>query len=273
MDNPEIGRSIVAGGFATNYHDQGRGNPVMMIHGSGPGVTAWANWRLNIPVLSERLRIVAPDMIGFGYSERPADGVYTMARWCDHLVALADALKLETFDIVGNSFGGALAIAMAAAHPARVRRLVLMGAAGISFPLTEGLDKVWGYEPSLENMRALLNIFAYNKALVSDDLAELRYRASIRPGFHESFSKMFPAPRQNGIDALATPADKIAKIGCPTLILHGREDQVIPMSNSLKLFDLIPNAELHLFGKCGHWTQIEHKDRFNTLVEDFLGRA
>lgn len=270
MDNPEIGRSVVAGGFKTNYHDRGSGNPVMMIHGSGPGVTAWANWRLNLPVLAERMRVIAPDMIGFGFTERPADGKYDMKRWCDHLIALADVLELKNFDIVGNSFGGGLAVAMAVAHPDRVRRLVLMGAASVSFKLTEGLDKVWGYEPSIENMRALLDIFTYNKALISEDLAQLRYRASIQPGVQESFSKMFPAPRQSGIEALATPEDKIAKIQCPTLIVHGREDRVIPLSNSTRLLDLIPNAELHVFGKCGHWTQIEHRDRFNMLVTDFL---
>lgn len=271
--NPEIGKSVDAGGVKTNYHDLGEGRPVILIHGSGPGVTAWANWRLNLPALSESMRAIAPDMLGFGYTERPADGVYTMERWRGHLMDFADALDLREFDIIGNSFGGALALSMAVHHPDRVRRMVLMGAAGLEFELTEALDKVWGYEPSVEAMRELLGIFAYDNSLISDELAEMRYRASIQPGFHEAFSAMFPAPRQRHIAALATPEDEIAKIACPTLILHGREDRVLPMSNSLRLFDLIKTSEVHLFGKCGHWTQIEHKDRFNLLVTDFLARA
>ncbi len=271
-DNPEIGKFIDAGGVKTNYHDLGEGRPVMLIHGSGPGVTAWANWRLNLPVLSERVRAIAPDMLGFGYTERPADGVYNMQRWRGHLMDLADALGLQEFDIIGNSFGGALALSMAVHHPDRVRRMVLMGAAGLEFELTEALDKVWGYEPSVAAMRAMLDIFAYDNSLVSDELAEMRYRASIQPGFHEAFSTMFPAPRQQHITALSTPEEEIAQIACPTLILHGREDCVLPMSNSLRLFDLIKTSEVHLFGKCGHWTQIEHKDRFNLLVADFLAR-
>ena len=270
--NPEIGKSIDAGGVKTNYHDLGEGRPVILIHGSGPGVTAWANWRLNLPVLSERVRAIAPDMLGFGYTERPADGVYNMERWRGHLMDLADALGLQEFDIIGNSFGGALALSMAVHHPDRVRRMVLMGAAGLEFELTEALDKVWGYEPSVEAMREMLDIFAYDNSLVSDELAEMRYRASIQPGFQEAFSAMFPAPRQQHITALSTPEKEIAKIACPTLILHGREDRVLPMSNSLRLFDLIRTSEVHLFGKCGHWTQIEHKDRFNLLVSDFLAR-
>lgn len=265
--------SIDAGGVKTNYHDLGEGRPVILIHGSGPGVTAWANWRLNLPALAKSVRAIAPDMLGFGYTERPADGVYTMERWRSHLIGLADALDLQEFDIVGNSFGGALALSMAVHYPDRIRRMVLMGTAGLEFELSEALDNVWGYEPSFEAMRGMLDIFAYDNSLVSDELAEMRYRASIQPGFQEAFSAMFPAPRQQHITALATPEDEIAKIACPTLILHGREDRVLPMSNSLRLFDLIKTSEVHLFGKCGHWTQIEHKDRFNLLVSDFLARA
>ncbi len=123
-----------------------------------------------------------------------------MEAWRAHLLGFADALGLERFSIVGNSFGGGLAISMAVHAPERVDRLVLMGSVGVSFPLTDGLDAVWGYEPSLEAMRGLLDIFAFDRALVTDELARLRYAASIRPGFQESFSAMFPAPRQRGVD-------------------------------------------------------------------------
>ena len=268
--NPEIAHSIDAGPIRTNYHDEGSGPPVLMIHGSGPGVSAWANWRLNIGPLAQNKRVVAPDMVGFGFTQRPEGAVYGKDLWVRHLADLMDALGIEQADIVGNSFGGGLALAFAIRFPARVRRLVLMGSVGISFPLTDGLDAVWGYEPSIENMRRLLDIFAFDRALVSDELAELRYKASIRPGFQESFSSMFPAPRQAGIEALASDEADIAALPHPALIVHGREDQVIPPDNARRLFDLLPNAELHMFGKCGHWTQIEHADRFNMLVADFL---
>lgn len=145
-----------------------------------------------------------------------------------------------------------------------------MGSVGVDFPITEGLDRVWGYEPSFESMRALLDIFAHDRGLVNDELAELRYRASIRPGFQESFSAMFPAPRQDGVRALAVPEDDIAGLRHPTLVIHGREDKVIPPNNSVRLFHLIPNAQLHMFGNCGHWTQIEHSGGFNQLVGNFL---
>ena len=270
VNNPEIGRSIAAGPVITNYHDQGKGNPVLMIHGSGPGVSAWANWRLNIGPLAEHFRMLAPDMVGFGFTERPANASYGKDLWVRHLVDFMDAVGVKTADIIGNSFGGGLALAFAIRFPERVRRMVLMGSVGVSFPITVGLDAVWGYEPSIDAMRGLLDIFAYNRTLVNDELAELRYRASIRPGFQESFSAMFPAPRQQGVDGLASNERAIAALEQPTLIIHGREDQVIPPATSQRLFELLQNAELHMFGRCGHWTQIEHAHRFNRLVTDFL---
>ena len=193
--NPEVGQSIVAGGIRTNYHDlnsTAAGVPLLLIHGSGPGVSAFANWRLVMPKLAERRRVIAPDMVGFGFTDRPADQAYTLDNWVAHAIGLLDALALPQVDLVGNSFGGALSLALAIRHPQRVRRLVLMGAAGVHFELTPALDAVWGYQPSFENMRVMMDLFAYDRSLVNDELAQLRYQASIRPGFQESFSAMFP---------------------------------------------------------------------------------
>jgi len=272
VENPEIGLRIDAGGIDTNYHDAGQGSatPLLLLHGSGPGVTAWVNWRLNIPLLAEGRRVVAPDMVGFGYTERPEGIQYNLDTWVKHAIDFLDALGIEQADVVGNSYGGALALAMAIRHPQRVRRMVLMGAAGVEFELTPGLDAVWGYVPSVEGMRRLMDSFAYDKALISDELAELRYRASIRPGYQEAFAQMFPAPRQRWVDALASDEAQIRALDKEALIIHGREDRIVPPLTSKKLFELIERSQLHMFGRCGHWTQIEHAARFNALVTDFL---
>ena len=121
--SPEIARSIVAAGIRTNYHDVGEGFPLLLIHGSGPGVSAWANWRTVMPELARRSRVIAPDIVGFGFTERPAGQQYNMDVWLEQAVGLLDALGLEQTDLVGNSFGGALAMAIAIRHPRRVRRL------------------------------------------------------------------------------------------------------------------------------------------------------
>lgn len=269
--NPEIGETVLVDGIRTNFHDMGSGDPVVLIHGSGPGVSAWANWRLTLPVLSERYRVLAPDVLGFGYTERPHRPTYDLDTWTGHLVGFLDALGLERVSVVGNSFGGALALSLATRHPERVDRLVLMGSVGVPFRLTPGLDAVWGFEPSLSHMRALLDVFAYDRSLVSDDLARLRLEAATRPGVHEAFSAMFPPPRQDHIDALTIDEDLVRAIEHPTLVVHGRDDRVIPLSTSLRLHELIDDSQLHVFGRCGHWVQIEHADAFNRLISDFLG--
>ncbi|MES2878248.1 MAG: alpha/beta fold hydrolase [Pseudomonadota bacterium] len=275
--NPEIGQRIRTGAFDSNVHDLGSGFPVLLLHGSGAGVSAWANWRLLLPVLAETRRVIAPDLLGFGTTDRPADPAnnahYRMDKWVQQAVDLLDALGIEQTDLVGNSFGGALALALAIKHPQRVRRLVLMGSVGVPFALTPGLDAAWGYTPSIQNMRALLDIFAFDRSRVTDELAQLRYQASIQPGFQESFAAMFPAPRQRWVEAMQSSEADIRALPHETLVVHGREDQVIPLSNSLTLAQWIARAQLHVFGQCGHWTQIEHAARFARLVENFLAEA
>mgnify|MGYP003343354768 CR=1 FL=1 len=133
---------MTATGIATNYHDSGEGSPVLLLHGSGPGVSAYANWRLTMPALATRMRVLAPDLVGFGYTERP-DGVsYVVETWRRHIVGFLDALGIERASVVGNSWGGGLALDLAVTHPERVERLVLMGAVGVPFDLTPGLDQI-----------------------------------------------------------------------------------------------------------------------------------
>ena len=271
--SPEIGSSINAGGITTNYHDQGAGDSVLLLHGSGPGVSAWANWRLVIPHLAENFRVLAPDIVGFGFTDRPEAISYDMETWLRHALDFLDAMEIEQAHVIGNSFGGSLAVALAIQAPQRISRLVLMGSVGLEFELTEGLDLTWGYTPSIENMRRLLDLFAYDRSLVNDELARLRYEASIRPGVQESYAAMFPAPRQDGIRKICSSEDDVRNIEHETLIIHGRDDRIIPVSVSEHLFRCIKNSQLHIFGNCGHWTQIEHNRRFNQLVSDFLLEA
>jgi 2-hydroxymuconate-semialdehyde hydrolase len=273
---PEIANSIKTGKFTTNYHDVGKSKkgdvPVVMLHGSGPGVSAFANWNKSFPLLGKSRRVIAPDMVGFGYTERPEGIKYGMDAWVQQTIDLMDALKIKQADLVGNSFGGALALAMAVRYPKRIRKIVLMGAMGVDFPLTYGLDRVWGYEPSIANMTELLDIFSYNHDFINPALAKSRYETSIQPGFQESFHAMFPAPRQDSVRAMAGCQVYLKTVKHPALILHGREDRVIPISTSLELIQLLENAELHVFGKCGHWTQIERTEDFCQLVDIFLSK-
>lgn len=272
MSRPEIGKSVKTGAFTTNYLEQGEGFPLIFIHGSGPGVSAYANWRLVLPKVAEVAHCYGPDMIGFGYSSKPTDVKYGRELWTKQIIDFMDALGIEQADFVGNSFGGSLSLSVAVNYPERVRKIVMMGPMGVEFNISYGLNEVWGYQPSPENMMQMLDLFTFNKKFANKDLADVRYQASIEPGFQEAFSSMFPAPRQKSVDDLSFPDDVIKTVKHEALIVHGREDLVIPVENSYRLINLLPNSELHIFRGCGHWTQIEKSDEFATLVKGFVTR-
>jgi pimeloyl-ACP methyl ester carboxylesterase len=275
------GLTIDAGGISTHYHDvgtgtgisTGRADPVLMLHGSGPGVSAWANWRLNLPALGERYRVVAPDLVGFGYTERPGHVHYSLETWRDHVWAFLDALGLERVSVVGNSLGGRIALAMAGQHPERVGRMVLMGAPGVGMRITEGLEALRAYQPSEQNMRQLLlDCFAVDKSIITDDLVRTRYEASVAPGAFEAYRDMFFSPKHAG-SQLGITEDEVTAIPTRTLLLHGLRDKVVPVEVAWNMVRLLPDADLAVFAECGHWTQIERAADFNSLVADFLAPA
>jgi 2-hydroxymuconate-semialdehyde hydrolase len=268
--------TVDVGGVATEVLDTGSADgadpPVLLLHGSGPGVSAMANWRPIIPALAKTRRVIAPDQLGFGGTATGAQRTYGRAAWTDHALRLLDTMDVPQVDIIGNSMGGAIALSLAAARPAAVRRIVLMGTMGVAMALPPGLDTVWGYEPSVEGMREVIGFFAYDRALITDELVEMRYRSSLNPPVRDSWHAMFPAPRQRWVDDLALSGAELSAIRQPVLTVHGRDDKVVPWQrSSLPLVDLLPDVRLHVIGGCGHWTMIEKTADFLAVVEPFLG--
>jgi 2-hydroxymuconate-semialdehyde hydrolase len=258
------------GEFSTHYHEIGEGEEVLLIHGSGLGVSALANWRQLMPLLGREFHVFALDLVGFGQSEKPRIE-YSKEVWLRHIIRFIEAKMKPPVHIVGNSLGGGLALNLAAKRPDLVGKLVLMGTMGFHFELTEGLDLAWGSQPGMENVRRLIRHFAYNQSMADDDeLVRIRHEASSAPGLAEIFASMFPEPRQRHIDSMALSEEEVRKIEHPTLLLHGRDDRVIPIEVSWKLAHLMPNAQLHTFPKCGHWIQIEQAVPFYKQVKTFL---
>ena len=270
--NPEIGKAIVANGLQTNYHDLGAGVPIVLIHGSGPGVSAWTNWRLVLPQISQYARAIAPDMAGFGYTALDPAADYTLEYWLDHLTSFLDALGLDKVSFLGNSFGGMLATQFALRHPERADRIAMMGANVLSFELTPALDGFWGYEPSRARMAELLPLFPYDRSIITEELVDARFAASARPDYQAAFRSMFPAPRQKSIDALALSEEQLAALQCEALLIHGREDLVVPVDVSIRAQAAIPRSQLHIFGQCGHWVMIEHNKAFCALIRQFFAQ-
>ena len=272
---PTAGHLDVAG-VSTAVIDTGEpeapsGPPVLLLHGSGPGVTATANWRPIIPALSAHRRVIAPDQLGFGGTASGERRTYGRAAWTDHALALLDTLQLDAVDIIGNSMGGAIALSIAAARPSIARRIVLMGSMGVAMALPSGLNTVWGYTPGVEQMREVIGLFAYDRALITDELVEMRFQASLDPTVRDSWDAMFPEPRQRWVDDLALSGAELGAVGVPVLMVHGRDDRVVPWrDSSAQLVDLIPDSRLHVLAGCGHWTMIERTADFLAVVEPFL---
>lgn len=262
---------VDVGGITTRYLEAGSGaRTVVLLHGSGPGVSAWANWRLTMPALAREYRVLAPEMVGYGASRGPADIRYGVATWLDHMTGFLEALDVGAASFVGNSMGGLIALHIAITQPSRVDRMVLMGAPGIGMRPTDGLAAVRNYEPSPENMRTLLTTyFAYDPSIIGDDLVAARYEASVAGDAHETYRSMFFDPRHSGND-IELDADAVRAITTPTLIVHGMHDKVIPVDVGWTMAGLIPDADLHVFARCGHWTQIERADEFSHVVGGFL---
>jgi 2-hydroxymuconate-semialdehyde hydrolase len=218
--------------------------------------------------------VIVPDLVGFGYTEVSTDYEFDfMNSWIDQLLALMDGLGIEKAHIVGNSFGGAVALWMAWRAPERTGRLVLMGAGGVPIVVGPELAALWGYKPSPEAMRSAMSVMAYNQDLITDELVEMRYRATLRSGAQEVFERVFPLPHQRWLDAEALPIHGLQAIENDVLLIHGREDRVVPPDASLTMHKLLKNSQLHMIGKCGHWTMMEHPTRFRQLVENFLDEA
>jgi 2-hydroxymuconate-semialdehyde hydrolase len=274
-DQLQSGRRITVNGIDTFFHEAGEGDAVLLLHGSGPGVSAWANWRLVLPRLAERFHVIAHDQVGYNNTDPLADGArYGRQTWTDHALALLDDLGITRVHLIGNSMGGAIALSIAVARPQLVDRIVLMGTMGSEIPIPPGLDELWGYVPSQAAMRRAIELLAFDQSINTPELVELRYQASIRPGIDEAWQRMFPAPRQRWMDDLALTQQELVSITNPVLMVHGFNDQVIPFSSTtLKLMEVLPDVQMHVFGQTGHWVQIERTNDFNAVVADFLGRG
>ena len=276
------GTSIKTGQYETYLNRIGEENDesILFLHGSGPGATAWSNWQFALPVLGEEYDCLAPDMVGYGKSEHLRTAPDNMMDWLDvwmkQLEDLLDGLELSRVHLVGNSMGGALALHLLDRHPDLIDRMVLMGSMGVPFEITHELDALWGFydDSSPEHMAEAISWFVYDPAVVGGDLdaiAQSRYGAAMNEEVSSSFASMFPAPRQRNVDALVLSDEALGSIEHQTLLVHGRDDVIIPLETSLYLLEHLPKVQLHVFGRCRHWIMVEYRDAFNRLLLDFFG--
>ncbi|MFI1459097.1 alpha/beta fold hydrolase [Nocardia carnea] len=256
-----------APGELTHYHELGEGTPILFLHGSGTGVTAAANWWLNLPVISEYGRCIAIDSIGYGQSVVAEGTEYGIKDWVRHAVRVLDALGIEKTWIVGNSLGGWLAFQFAIDFPERLLGVVSMGTGGAQ--LTGALASHSQPDLSMDGIRATLEKFVVDKSLVTDELVELRYRAALNDTASDRLAAVVAA-RDRDRYALPLDFDVLGQLELPVLLIHGVQDVVIPVSRTWELLNVIPSADSHIFSRCGHWSQVERAVDFNDIVTQFL---
>lgn len=270
---PDIGISMDIDGIQTNYHESGDGDPVILLHGSGPGVTAWQNWHKILPRLGETHRVLALDVVGFGFSPLPEGEKPGIKLWTRHLAGFIEAMGLDRVTLVGNSFGGALALGMMAHHAHKVRSLVLMGTPAGEFEQTQGLADSRSFEPSMDAMRAMMRAFPYDPSIVTDEAVEARLRVAKIASGKETIKKLQPGDEQEAKGpriVKGIPLQQLDAIDVPALILHGREDKMIPLSVAVRMHEHLKRSEMHVFGQCGHWVQLERENQFLDQVRGFL---
>jgi len=250
-----------------------------MLHGGGPGASAWSNFGRNLPVFAERFRTLMVDQPGFGRSAKPAvtGNYFTFA--ADAVGGLLDKLGISRVHLVGNSLGGGTAMRFALRFPERAGRLVLMAPGGLGLNVfapdpTEGVRRLMEFAappgPSREKMAAFLRTLVFDQRLVTDELVDERYAAASDPDAIAALASMGasfydPACAEDGM--LWREAHRLRR---PVLLIWGREDRVNPLDGALVALKLIRRAQLHVFGGCGHWAQLEKFDEFNRLAIRFL---
>lgn len=273
-------RTVVIDGITLSWHEAGEGEPLVLLHGSGPGVSAWTNFQHNLPVFAKRFRTIMPDMPGFGASDLPELNEFyatLAARW---IARLLDHLNIESAFFTGNSMGGAVAAELAALHPDRVRRMALIGSGGLSVGVfgtdpSEGFLRLFEFldDPTRVRMVSWIKTMVFDHRLITDDLIDARMKNALADGvigrMKAIFGAMFNPALRNGQPPLWTRASTIRT---PTLLLWGRDDRMLPYDHAHLANRMMPEVELHSFSRCGHWVQIERKTDFERVSTEFHTR-
>jgi 4,5:9,10-diseco-3-hydroxy-5,9,17-trioxoandrosta-1(10),2-diene-4-oate hydrolase len=259
--------------------EQGEGPAVVLLHGGGPGASGLSNFGPNVRAFAERFRTIVVDQPGFGKSDKPPvqGNYFTFAAGA--LAGLLDEIGVDRAHLVGNSLGGGTAVRFALNYPGRAGRLVLMGPGGLSLNVfspdpTEGVKRLAEFAappgPSPEKMAAFLRTLVFDQKLITDELIEERFAAACDPEALAAMASLGasffdPAFFEDGM--LWREAHRLRQ---RVLLIWGREDRVNPVDGALVAMKLIRRAQLHVFGGCGHWAQLEKMNEFNKLAIGFL---
>jgi pimeloyl-ACP methyl ester carboxylesterase len=252
---------------------------IILLHGGGID-SAMLSWELLIPELADDFCVYAPDWPGFGLSSTP-DTPYQLSDCVELLQDLMKAWNLEQADLLGISLGGGIALGFTLQNPDRVNRLVLVDSYGLQkkvmfhrlsylyvhFPFA--LELTWLTMKSRAMTRWALKKLFYNPQRVTQSVEDQVFTEIKKPGS----GKAFAAIQKHDVtwEGLRTCyMDRLVEIKLPTLIVHGEQDNLVPLVCSQQAHQMIAGSQLHIIEKCGHWPQRDCPEEFNRVVKEFL---
>jgi 2-hydroxy-6-oxo-6-(2'-aminophenyl)hexa-2,4-dienoate hydrolase len=263
---------VTVEGVRTHFIEAGEGPILILIHGGGSGADAWGNWSGCLSAYAKNFKVIAVDMPGFGESERPDPARYDYGQTTRnrHMTSFIDLMGGGVaVDVIGNSMGGATALGVTIARPDLVRKLVLMGAAGlnVSNPDPAAKKALGSYDYTPEGMRTLVGFLAGSRFEISDEMVAYRHALTTRPGGREAMLAIHNRLKE---DPMTYPPERIASVSCPTLVVGGKEDQVAVLARTYGYLDLIPNSWGFVLPHVGHWVMIEAPEAFVAVTTAFL---
>lgn len=263
--------TVEIGGAETHYLEAGSGEPLVLIHGGGAGADAKGNWEACIPAYAERFRVLAVDMIGFGRSARPDPAGYSYGQTNRnrHMAEFVEKVAGGPAHIIGNSMGGATALGVAITRPDLLRKLILMGAAGLDIanPDPSRRAALGGYDYTVEGMRRLVAALTSPHYQPSDELIAYRHSLTMLPGAREASTAIAEHMRS---DPMTYPREKIASVQTPTLVVGGKLDQIAVLARTYGYLELIPNSWGFVLPHVGHWVMMEAPKEFVAVTTAFL---
>lgn len=265
---------VAAGGIRTHYLSLGDGPPVIFVHGGGAGADARGNWQHLLPEFaSAGYRAIAVDMMGFGENEKPdpKQFEYSQSARVNHLQSFADALGLEKYSLIGNSMGGAVAIGAALSQPDRIGKMVLMGSAGLKAEIPKiAIQVLAGYDFSLDGMRRIMQALTGPDYTASDEVVAYRHELATRPDTKAAYAATMDWLRNN---PFFYSDEEIRSITAPTLVVHGKDDQMVYVNFAYRFLELLPNSWGYILPRCGHWAMLEKPVEFTAATLNFLSMA
>jgi 2-hydroxymuconate-semialdehyde hydrolase len=243
----------------------GSGDPLLLLHGSGAGASIPGNFRRVLEPLSQRYKVLAADLIGFGLSGRKREPPYfDMAMWVREARHLVERLGGRA-GVIGHSLSGAIALKLAAAHRG-VTAVLTTGTMGTPVPSPAG-NRLWRYPESREQLRQTTQVTVLDPALVDDAEVDYRWRILTQPGYREYYESMFAGDKQAYIEASALTADELAQIDVPVIMMQGRQDRSFPAENTCLVLGRSLRADIWLVERCAHSVALEHPDKFLAAVD------